>query len=104
MKRTLRPALALLLGTALTLSLTACDYSYTPGQNNIRTGFSNPPGWHKSDVDRDSINGEQRVEKPTGLGSAESIRNGSVREKLDSAPTGTVTQGNADQVLAPEGN
>ena len=98
MKRIFRPALALLLGTSLSLSLTACDYSYTPGINNIRTSFSNPPGWRNEDVNRDSINGEQDTYKPIGVGSATAIREGSVQEKINSAPTGGVTEGNDDQV------
>ena len=89
MKLFTRSALALLLGTVLASSLSSCDYHWSPGLNpQFVHGFSNPPGWHKSDVDRDSINNQQRVEPATGTGSAPAIKNGSVQEKLNSAPAG----------------
>ena len=89
MKLSSRSALALLLGTALAASLSSCDYRWSPGQNpQFKHGFTNAPGWHKSDVDRDSINNQQRVEPATGTGSATAIKNGTVKEKLDSAPAG----------------
>ena len=89
MKLSSRSALALLLGTALAASLSSCDYRWSPGQNpQFKHGFTNAPGWHKSDVDRDSINNQQRVEPATGKGSAIAIKNGTVQDKLDSAPAG----------------
>ena len=89
MKLSTRPALALLLGTALAASLSSCDYRWSPGQNpQFKHGFTNAPGWHKSDVDRDSINNQQRVEPASGEGSAIAIKKGTVKEKLDSAPAG----------------
>jgi hypothetical protein len=88
-----RPALALLLGAALTASLTACDYRYSPGKNTqFHNEFSNAPGWRKEDVWRDSINYKQRVTKPTGLGSAAAIKAGTVDEQLESAPSGNSPQ------------
>ena len=82
-------ALALLLGTALAASLSSCDYRWSPGENTqFRAGFTNAPGWHKSDVDRDSINNQQRVEPASGEGSATAIKNGTVQDQLNSAPTG----------------
>jgi len=89
MKLSSRFALALLLGTALAASLSSCDYRWSPGENTqFRTGFTNAPGWHKSDVDRDSINNQQRVEPASGEGSATAIKNGTVQDQLNSAPTG----------------
>ena len=89
MKLSLRPALALLLGTALAASLTSCDYQWSPGENHaLRHGFSNPPGWHSSDVNRDSINNKQRVEPAGGEGSAAAIKKGTVQDQLNSAPAG----------------
>jgi hypothetical protein len=85
-----RPALALLLLASSATLLTACDYaSLSPGDNpQAREGFTNPPGYTKADVNRDSINGEQEVHTPIGKGSATAIKNGSVQDKLDSAPSG----------------
>ena len=89
MKLSSRFALALVLGTALAASLSSCDYRWTPGKNTqFRTGFTNAPGWHTSDVSRDSINNQQRVEPATGEGSATAIKNGTVQDKLNSAPAG----------------
>ena len=89
MKLSTRSALALLLGTALAASLSSCDYRWSPGKNTqFKHGFTKAPGWHKSDVDRDSINNQQRVEPASGEGSATAIKNGTVKEKLDSAPAG----------------
>lgn len=89
MKLSSRSALALVLGTALAASLSSCDYKWSPGINpQFVPGFTNPPGWHKSDVDRDSINNQQRVEPATGTGSATAIKKGTVKDKMDSAPAG----------------
>ena len=90
MKLSSRSALALLSGTALAASLTACDYRWSPGENpQFRTTFVNPPpGWHRYDVDRDSINNQQRVEPAGGDGSAAAIKNGTVQDQLNSAPAG----------------
>ena len=76
-----------LLGTTLTLS--SCDYRNSPGNNNnMRVGFNNPPGYRNSDVNLDSVNYKQRVEAPSGEGSAVAIKNGTVKEQIDSAPAG----------------
>ena len=105
MKLFSRSALALLLGTALAASLSSCDYHWSPGQNpQFKHGFTNaPPGWHKSDVDRDSINNQQRVEPASGEGSAKAIKNGTVQDKLNSAPAGAnaTTPQDASGRLAP---
>ena len=89
MKLSSRSALALVLGTALAASLSSCDYRWSPGKNTqFKHGFTKAPGWHKSDVDRDSINNQQRVEPASGEGSAKAIKNGTVQDKLNSAPAG----------------
>ena len=89
MKLFTRSALALLLGTALAASLSSCDYRWSPGDNiQFKHGFANPPGWHNSDVNRDSINYKQRVEPAGGEGSAADIKNGSTQDQLNSAPAG----------------
>ena len=90
MKLSSRSALALLLGTALAGSLSACDYRWGPGQNpQFHHGFMNPPpGWHSYDVNRDSINNQQTVMAAGGEGSAAAIKNGTVQDQLNSAPTG----------------
>ena len=94
MKLSLRPALALLLGTALAASLSSCDYKYSPGENTqFKHGFTNAPGWHTSDVNRDSINNQQVVTAPTGEGSATAIKNGSVQDQINSAPAGNSATG-----------
>ena len=94
MKLSFRPALALLLGTALAASLSSCDNKWSPGNNTqLRHGFSNPPGWHNSDINRDSINTQQRVEVASGEGSATAIKNGTVQDKLNSAPAGASATG-----------
>ena len=94
MKLSHRPALALLLGTALAASLSSCDYQWSPGENTqFHHGFSNPPGWHNSDVNRDSINYQQRVEPASGEGSAKAIKKGTVQDKLNSAPAGNSATG-----------
>lgn len=94
MKLSLRPALALLLGTALAASLSSCDYRWSPGENTqFKRGFSNPPGWHTADVNRDSINNQPKATTPIGEGSATAIKNGTVKEKLDSAPAGASATG-----------
>ncbi|GAB3590150.1 hypothetical protein [Hymenobacter daeguensis] len=90
MKLSTRPALALLLGTALAASLSSCDYRWSPGDNvQFKHGFTNPPGWHNSDVNRDSINNQPKATTPIGTGSATAIKNGTVKEQLDSAPAGS---------------
>ena len=104
MKLSLRPALALLLGTALAASLSSCDYKWSPGENTqFHHGFTNPPGWHSSDVNRDSINNQQRVEPASGEGSATAIKNGTVQDKLNSAPAGSNATGGqtASGMLGP---
>ncbi|WP_310397038.1 hypothetical protein [Hymenobacter sp.] len=90
MKLSPRFALALVLGTALAASLASCDYRWSPGKNpQFGHGFVNPPpGWHTSDVNRDSINNQQRVELAGGEGSAAAIKNGTVQDQLNSAPAG----------------
>ena len=89
MKLSSRSALALLLGTALATTLSSCDYRWTPGENTqFKTGFSNPPGWHAWDVNRDSVNNQQRVEVASGEGSATAIKNGTVQDQINSAPAG----------------
>ena len=87
------PAAALaLLGTALTLSLSGCDYRNSPGNNhNMRVGFDRSPGYRNSDINLDSINNQQRVEAPTGTGSATAIKNGTVQDQINSAPGGSST-------------
>ena len=105
MKLSTRPALALLLGTALAATLSSCDYRWSPGENTqFKTGFTNPPGWRKSDVDRDSINNQQRVEPASGEGSATAIKNGTVQDQLNSAPAGkdaASSQTASGQLAAP---
>ena len=89
MKLSPRFALAVLLGTALAASLSSCDYRWSPGENTqYHAGFNNPPGWHSYDVSRDSISNQQRVEVASGEGSATAIKNGTVQDKLNSAPAG----------------
>lgn len=106
MKLSIRPALALLLGTALAASLSSCDYRWSPGENvQFKHGFANPPGWHNSDVNRDSINYKQRVEPAGGVGSAAAIKNGSTQDQLDSAPAGNSTTSPQDasgQMASPD--
>jgi len=94
MKLSSRPALALLLGTALAATLSSCDYRWSPGENpQFRHGFTNAPGWHNSDVNRDSINYKQEVHTPIGVGSAAGIKNGTVQEQINSAPAGSNATG-----------
>ncbi len=85
-----RPALALLLGVASATLLTSCDYaSLSPGENpQFKEGFTNPPGYTNADVNADSINYKQNVHTPIGKGSATDIKNGSVDDQLNSAPSG----------------
>lgn len=115
MKFSPRPALALLLGAALAATLPSCDYRWSPGQNpQFGRGFVNPPpGWHNSDVNRDSINNQQRVELPGGEGSAAAIKNGTVQDQLNAAPAGKSTAspqdasgqlGSPDQATNGDGN
>jgi hypothetical protein len=98
MKLSSRSALALVLGTALAASLSSCDYRWSPGLNTqFKHGFVNPPpGWHNSDVNRDSINNQQRVEPASGEGSATAIKNGTVQDQLNSAPAGNSSTGPQD--------
>jgi hypothetical protein len=106
MKLFTRSALALLLGTALAASLSSCDYRWSPGDNQqFKHGFTNAPGWHKWDVDRDSINNQQRVEPAGGEGSAAAIKNGTTQDQLNSAPAGNSSTGaqNANGQLAAPG-
>ena len=94
MKLSHRSALALLLGTALAASLSSCDYQLGPGENTqFHHGFTNAPGWHNSDINRDSINNQQRVEPASGEGSATAIKNGTVKDKLNSASAGSNATG-----------
>lgn len=89
MKLSSRPALALLLGTALAATLSSCDYRWSPGKNpQFKHGFTKAPGWHSYDVDRDSINYKQRVEPAGGEGSAAAIKQGGVQAQMNSAPSG----------------
>ncbi|MFC7668110.1 hypothetical protein ACFQT0_12475 [Hymenobacter humi] len=89
MKLSSRSALALVLGTALAGSLSSCDYHWGPGKNpQSVNNFNNPPGWRKVDVDRDSINNQQRAPEAGGVGSAAAIANGTVQDQLNSAPGG----------------
>ncbi|MFD2721795.1 hypothetical protein ACFST9_23970 [Hymenobacter monticola] len=114
MKLSSRPALALLLGTALAATLTSCDYRWSPGENTqFRHGFTGNPGWHNSDVNRDSINYKQEVHTPIGVGSAIGIKNGTVQDQLNSAPAGNSSTspqdasgqlGNAGQSTNGNGN
>lgn len=91
MKLSSRSALALLVGFALSASLSSCDYSWTPGIDP-QHGFVNPPpGWRNWDVNRDSVNYKQRVEPAGGEGSAAAVANGTVQDQLNSAPAGKST-------------
>ena len=75
MKLSSRPVLALLLGTALAASLSSCDYRWSPGQNpQSHHGFTKAPGWHSYDVNRDSINNQQKAPMASGEGSAMAIK------------------------------
>jgi hypothetical protein len=92
MKLSFRPALALLLGSALAASLSSCDYRWTPGvDSHYVHNFNNPPGWRNFDVNRDSINYKQVVTQPGGEGSAAAIAQGTVQDQLNSAPAGKST-------------
>lgn len=107
MKLSSRSALALLLGTSLAAALSACDYRWSPGENiQFKPGFAYPPrGWNNSDVNRDSINGKQRVEPAGGEGSAAAIANGTVQDQLNSAPAGksaTSPQAPSGQLASPD--
>ncbi|GAA4347263.1 hypothetical protein GCM10023185_02210 [Hymenobacter saemangeumensis] len=86
MKLIPRSGLAFLLGASLALSLTACDYRYSPGLDNQRRDFSNAPGWRNEDINRDSINYKQRAPAPGGVGSAAAMANGTVDEQRASVP------------------
>ncbi|MBF9239721.1 hypothetical protein I2I05_20175 [Hymenobacter sp. BT683] len=106
MKLSSRSALALLLGTALAGSLSSCDYQWTPGDNaQFRHGFNNAPGWHKVDVNRDSINYKQETNPAAGVGSAAAIATGTVQEQIDSAPAGRSAAAgqSASGTMAPVG-
>ena len=92
MKLSSRPALALLLGTALAATLSSCDYRWSPGENpQFKHGFTKAPGWHNWDVNRDSINYKQEAPAAGGIGSAAAIANGTVQDQLNSAPAGKST-------------
>ena len=86
---TLRPLCAALALLGTTLTLSSCDYRNSPGNNhNMRVGFNNPPGYRNSDINLDSVNNQQRVEAPSGEGSATAIKNGTVQDQINSAPAG----------------
>ncbi len=94
MKISSRFALALLPGLALAAALSSCDYKWSPGENTqFHHGFTNPPGWHTADVNRDSINNQPKAPKATGEGSAIAIKKGTVQDKLNSAPAGNSATG-----------
>jgi len=104
MKLISRSVPALLLGASLALSLTSCDYRYSPGLDNQRRDFTNAPGWHNEDVNRDSINYKQRAVEPGGVGSAAAIQNGTVDEQRASVPrtaNGQATGTTASGQMAP---
>ncbi len=105
MNRTFRFALAL-LGAAT--ALTACDYAQnSPGvDTQYKANFSWTPGWHNWDIHRDSINDHQRVEPAGGEGSAAAIKNGTVQDKINSAPAGSsvASPQSANGKLAPVAN
>ena len=105
MKLSSRSTLALLLGTALSASLSSCDYRWSPGQNpQFGHGFTKAPGWHNSDVNRDSINYKQVTPAAGGEGSAAAIANGTVQDQLNSAPAGNSTassQSPSGQMASP---
>ncbi|WP_046245629.1 hypothetical protein [Hymenobacter terrenus] len=93
MKLSSRSVLALLLGTALAASVSSCDYRWSPGKNpQYQNSFVNPPpGWRNYDVNRDSINYQQRAPEPGGVGSAAAIAKGTVQDQINSAPAGKST-------------
>ena len=94
MKLSSRSVLALLPGLALAATLSSCDSKWSPGENTqFHHGFTNPPGWHTADVNRDSINNQPKAPTPIGVGSATAIKKGSVKEKMDSAPAGNSATG-----------
>jgi hypothetical protein len=102
MKLSSRSALALLLGTALATSLASCDYQWSPGKNTqFKHGFTNAPGWHNWDVNRDSVNNQQNVPPPSGKGSAVAIKNGTVQEQIESAQPRATAGQTASGQLAP---
>ena len=56
-------------------------------------------------MNRDSINGKQRVEPAGGEGSAAAIANGTVQDQLNSAPAGksaTSPQSPSGQLASPD--
>ncbi|QNE40111.1 hypothetical protein F1C16_11355 [Hymenobacter sp. NBH84] len=57
---------------AATLSFSSCDYSKGPGNETQRypDSFAEAPEARATDTDLDSVNAEQTVTKPQGLGSA----------------------------------
>lgn len=106
MKVSSRSALALLLGTTLAVSVSSCDYRWSPGQNpQFQHGFTKAPGWHNYDVNRDSINYKQNTEPAGGVGSAAAIKSGTVQDQLNSAPAGTsaTSPQSASGQMAPVG-
>ena len=90
MKVFVRPALAFLLLASSATLLTACDYaSLSPGYNpQAREGFGTTPTYTNADVNADSINNQQTVTKPIGVGSATAIKKGGVQAQLNSGPAG----------------
>ena len=89
MKLSSRFALALLLGTALATTLSSCDNRWSPGKNlQFKRGFSNAPGWHAWDVNRDSINNQQTTPPATGEGAATATKKDTAKGKSNPAPVG----------------
>ena len=93
MKLSSRSVLAMLLGIASAAAVSSCDNRWSPGKNpQFQHGFVYPPpGWRSYDVDRDSVNYQQRVEPAGGEGSAAAIKQGTVQDQLNSAPAGKST-------------
>lgn len=81
-------------GLALALGTASCDYQkFSPGVNTqFDHSFSNPPGWNRGDVLRDSVNYKQNVHTPIGKGSArdqaQDVAKGNVQNLINSAPGG----------------
>lgn len=92
MKLSSRFALALLLGTALATTLSSCDNRWSPGKNlQFKRGFSNAPGWHAWDVNRDSINNQQTAPPATGEGAATATKKDTAKGKSNPAPASGTT-------------
>jgi hypothetical protein len=78
--------LPLLLAGSLVSALTACDYSNGPGKDTQASqDFTTAPAATTNETDRDSLSGGQRVETPTGKGSAADQKT-SADAGLQSAP------------------